>query len=233
MDSKGRRFHQQVAELREKGDSIRSLQLSEEAMQAYQEADDSLGFAEILADRSITLRHLYEQTSNKNYLILAKHEIMASVEIARVSGQKDALAIPLFNLGKVQKELGEHSEAAATFKEAVENMADNPPKMHYRPSVLADMRVHQAVCEYMAGDKLALERAEKALVELEGADEVSKYNKDVWTSGGHMHMAEMLKQDKPEKAREHLQRAKDIIDKNPELTLRKKQWEKLAKELGV
>ena len=38
----------------------------------------------------------------------------------------------------------------------------------------------------------------------------------------------VLKENDPQKAKEHLQKAKEIIDANPDLKLRKAQWEKLA-----
>ena len=43
-----------------------------------------------------------------------------------------------------------------------------------------------------------------------------------------MRIADMLKEDNPEKAKEHLQKAKEIIDNNPDLKLRAEQWKKLT-----
>lgn len=232
MDSQGRQIHQQAALAREAGNFLESLKLSDEALISYQKDGDILGFAEILADRSITLRHLFEQSSGLNYLIVAKHEIMAGVEIAQKSGQKDALALPLFNLAKVQEELGEITEAVVSYRQAVENMEKNPPQMHNRPAVLLDMKVHLDVAQYRAGDKIALEKAETDLAQLENTAEISDYNKHVWVSGGHMHLAEALRNDNPQKAKEHLQKAKGVIDADPKLSLRKAQWEKLSARIG-
>ncbi len=239
VSEEGRRLHGLAAQAREDGDHLKALQLDDESMLAYQKDGDILGFAEVVADRSIVLRHLADETGNKNFLIIAKSEMVASVEIARGSGDKTALALPLFNLAKVQEELGELQEAVKTYTEAIQEMENNPPEMHNRPSVLADMKVHLATCEYMAGEKNALERAEQALRDLEKSNEVeyneqsshtrgNSYNKDVWVSGGHMRIAVMLKEDNPQKAKEHLQKAKAIIDANPDLTIRKTQWEKLT-----
>lgn len=227
MDSQGRKIHSEAAKARERGDHLKALQLSDEAMLAYQRDSDTLGFTEILADRSITLRHLYEATNDKTFLIKAKHESMAAVEIAESSGDKKALAVPQFNLAKIQEDLGQLQNAIESFKNAVENIETNPSESHNRPAIVADYKVHFATCEYKSGDKSALERAEQALGELEAADE-KKYNKDVWVSGGHMRIAAMLKNDDPEKAKIHLQKAKEIIDANPDLKLRKGQWDKLA-----
>lgn len=227
MESLGRKLHGQAAHAREDGDHLKALQILDEAMLAYQKDEDILGLAEVIADRSIVLRHLYGETGDKNFLLEAKGEMEASVEIAKASGNKEALALPLFNLAKVQEDLGELQAAIQTYTEAAQNMESNPPTNHNRPAVLADMKVHLSTCEYRAGDKDALMRAEQALSEIEASDEV-KYNKDVWMSGAHMRIADMLREDNPEKAKEHLQNAKDTIDANPDLKLRKTQWEKLS-----
>lgn len=228
MESEGRILHRQAAEAREAGMFPKSLDANDRALFAYDAADDSLGFAEGIACRSITLRDYAKERDSRRFLILAKHEMMASVAIARESGDKTALALPLFNLAQLQESLGELPHAVATYKEAVTNMQVNPPERHNRPSVLADMRGHLATCEYKAGDKTALERAEEALQDLAHSEEPDTYAKDVWLSGAHMRIADVLRTDEPEKAKEHLQKAREIIDGNSELKLRHNQWEKLA-----
>ena len=45
-----------------------------------------------------------------------------------------------------------------------------------------------------------------------------------------MRLAEALREDDLAKAKEHLQKAKDIIAKDERLKIRKSQWEKLAEE---
>lgn len=231
MESKGRRIHGQAAQAREAGESLKALQLIDEAIIAYQEAKDYLGVAEALADRSISLRHLYQKTNDKTYLYIANAEMEASAEIAKKSGDKTALALPYFNLAKIQEELGKLDQALENYKQAVEYMVSNPPASHNRVAVLADMKVHMETCAYARGDKSALERAEKALKELEASDEVS-YNKNVWVSGAYMRIATVLKDNNLEKAKEHLQKAKEIIDGDSRLELRKKQWEKLAESFN-
>ena len=102
---------------------------------------------------------------------------------------------------------------------------------------MADFKVHLATCEYKqsfstnkAGDESALERAEAALADLESHPDIEGYNQHVWVSGGHMRIAEMLREVNPVKAKEHLQKAKDIIDSDQRLTIRLSQWQKLAEK---
>ncbi|HUD44409.1 MAG TPA: hypothetical protein VMR41_02605 [Patescibacteria group bacterium] len=227
-DSKARMLHAQTAKAREDGDYSSALASGDEALLAYDQENDDLGFAEVVADRSITLRNYGTLNDSKRLLILAKHEMLGSVAVARESGNKEALALPLYNLAQIQEDLGELKDAISTYKEAITNMENNPPVRHNRPSVLANMKVHMSTCEYKAGDKSALARAEAALRELESSDE-AKYEKNIWISGGYMRFAQMLKTDNPEKAKEYLQKARGIIDANPNLKIRKQQWERLAK----
>ncbi len=235
MESEGRRLHGLAAQARERGESVEAVKLAEDAMEAYQKDGDQLGFAEALADQFLSLRHLFDKTNDKNYLIRAKHSAMASVEIAENSGDKTALAIPYFNLAKVQETLGQFQEAVSTYKKALDNVINNPPAVHKvpeRPAIVADFKVHLSTCEYTAGDKSALERAEAALADLEAHPDIEGYNQHVWVSGGHMRIAEMLKEDDLEKAKQHLQKAKDIIDSDPRLTIRLSQWQKLAEKIS-
>lgn len=235
MESVGRQLHGQAEQAREGGDFTKALELTDQAMVAYQKDGDSLGFAEVLASRFLTLRHLFESTGDRKYLILAKHSALSSVEIAQASNDKTALAIPLFNLAKSQETLGEIKEAVESYKQAVDNLVNNPPAVHKtedRPAILADFQIHLSTCEYKNGDKSALERAEKALGELEQNPDISDYNQHVWVSGGHMRIAEVLMSDDPGKAKEHLQKAKGIIDGDPRLKLRLEQWQKLSQQFS-
>ena len=67
----------------------------------------------------------------------------------------------------------------------------------------------------------------KTTQESELAEDVDPKSKNTWVSGNYMSLAEMLREDNPEEARQYLQKAKEIIDANPTLKLRAKQWEKL------
>ncbi len=231
ISSTGRKIHGEAAQARESGETLKALSLYHQALAAYQAEGDDLGFAEALADESISLRHLYEETGDKNWLILAKHDNMAGVEIAKKSGNKEALALPLYNLGKTQAWLGEWDEAVRTLKDAIKSLKEYPPKIHKieeRSTVMADFKIHLAVAEYKAGDKTALERAEESLKELKEGSEISDYNKNVWVSGGHMYLAEIYKDLDSQKAHKHLNEAKKIINSDERLILRKKQWDKLS-----
>jgi tetratricopeptide (TPR) repeat protein len=230
MESEGRKIHNQAAIAREQGNHLDALKLQDEAMLTYQRDGDLLGLAEILADRSIVLRHLFEETDDKSWLFIAKAEMEASVEIAKESGDKTATALPLFNLAKVNEAVGDYQQAVRTYEEAIANMEANPPASHNRSAVLSDMKIHLNYAQYKSGDKSALEKMQENIKELENSDEpeISQYNYDVWLSGAYMSMAEMLKEDNPDEAKSNLEKAKIIIDSSPDLKIRLAQWGKLA-----
>jgi tetratricopeptide (TPR) repeat protein len=230
MESKnGREIHGQAEHEREGGNFLQSLNLLNEAIIAYAQDKDYLGMSEAQGSVFLALRHLYEQTNEKQYLILAKHAALAGVEIAETSGDITALALPYNRLGSAYVEMGDYKQAVDAFEKALVNMENNPPETHNRPVVLADIKVHLHHAEYKNGDKSALERMFSAIDDIKNGEEV-KYNKDVWLSGAHMKVAEMLRGDDPQLAKEHLSKAKDIIDSNPDLGLRLGQWERLAEK---
>jgi len=212
---------------------VEALVFTDQALVAYQEAGDASGFAEILASRFITLRHLFEKTGDKKYLILAKYCAESSVEIADLSENEADKALPLASLAKAQELLGEYDRAVKNYRQVLEILENNPPGRHDRPAVRADFKVDLVTCEYRTGDKSALERAVEALSELEKAEETDEYAKKVWLSGGHMRIAEVVFVDDPELAKIHLAKAKEIIYADERLSLRLEQWKKLVEKLGV
>lgn len=221
----GRSIHAQAEHAREDGEFLQALKFTDEAMLAYSEDKDLAGFAEILASRFLTLRHLSDSTGDKNFLIIAKHTVMSSVEIAEKSADQSATALPKFNLAKIHEELGELDEAIKVYKEAISIMKANAPKEHDRPAVIFDMENHLSVAEYKNGDQSAEQRAITAIESLRATNE-PQYTKDVWMSGGYMRLAEATKN------KEYLTKAQEIIDANEELVLRKKQLEKLSQKLA-
>lgn len=254
MNSKeGREIHGRAAQHRERGESIEALKLGDEASAAYQKDGDRLGYAESLADRAIVLGHMAEKSEDPFFatanLINARNTAKTAVEIAQYSGDATSLAIPYIRFGRAQENLGELSEAIESYRAAVENITKNPPPTHKRAAVIADFKNHLTTAEYKAGDKSALQKAEKALKEFDQVEPLTDeqlnnqngqlnfnqepaYNFHVWLSGAHMRMAEILLTDNPTKAQEYLSEAKKIIDANPDLTIRLGQWEKLAKQLS-
>lgn len=220
---KGKKLHNQAEKARENEDYLNALKITDEAIIAYESDGDQQGLAEVLASRVITLRHLANETNDNSFLILALGQADSSVEIARRSEKKEALAIPLYNLAKAQEDAEKLSEAILTYHNAIEWMENFPPKDYDKDFVLADMRVHLEICRYKAGDKRALENAEKYLQELENMSPKDQYLKDVWISGAYMRLAKILRQDSIDKCKAYFEKAREIIHSNPSLKIRRKQ----------
>lgn len=233
--TKARQLLGRANEIREKGEYLDSLKLADEAIVTAQADGDLSAFSEGLSVRYLAYKLLYQDTSDENYLVLAKHTMFASVEVAEKSGDKTALAIPYFNLAKVLDESGLVSESLEYFKKALSSLKTNPPESHNRPGVMADFAGYLATEQYKSGDKSAVKLIDEAVENLKnsGEDKVSDYNLNVWLSGLHMRAAEVLKADDPDKAKAHMMVAKEIIESDDRLTIRLKQWHRLSERLGL
>jgi len=227
---KARDIHKQVEQARElEQELLKSLKLSDEALLEYEKEKDLKGMAEILSSRALTFRHLGRRTGEQAYLLIAREEMTAAIKVAEKSGDETALAIPWFNLAKVDEDLGNIKKAVEAYSKAVDYMSKAPPVEHDREAVLYDFKAHLATVELKNGDVTAEQRAVDAAEMIMGSNETA-YNRDVWASGTYMRLASILKENRREKAEEYLQKAGEIIDDNPELKLRKEQWDKLKAE---
>lgn len=227
MESTAKALHSLAEWSREAGHFVEALIHTDEALVEYQKEKNVAGMADILSSRSITLRHLYEQTADTSFLILAKHETMAAIEFGKASEDKTAASMPLFRHAQILEELKEYKAAHSVYEEAVVAFKNNPPENNDRPAVLLDLQIRTALCAVRAGESARLDEALELIEKLNETDEY-QYNKDVWVSGGYMNVAQILKDTDAARAREYLEKAKKVIDGNEKLTLRKAQWEKLA-----
>lgn len=221
--SKAEQLHADAIQAREKEqDFLKALQLSSEALIAYGEEGNSEGFAGIAGTMQNIYQHLYEQTENRDYLIFSLSTAEAAVKLAdeRDFAEK---SLPYRDLAKANEKLGEYATAVENYQKALK-FEDSPSLA--RPGVKSDIKAHLGFAMIMSGDKeTGVSTLNEAIAELEADTEANKYEHDVWLSGAYMRKAGALKDT------ESFQKAKQIIDSNPELVLRKQQWEKLASEI--
>lgn len=185
-----RSIHSLAEDARRHSHFDKALELIDQALVAYQKEQDILGFAEALASKVITLRQLYDQSKNSNYLILAKHTADSAVEIARQSGNKQTLALPLENLAKIFVDMQDFDQAAKAYKEALENMEQNPFPIHDRPAYVDQMKAKYQLCLYLSGKKEALREAEKLADKIMGEKDPSEQDKEIWAVITYISIAE-------------------------------------------
>lgn len=224
----GKAHHIEAEKARENGDYLEALKHTDEATLSYQKEGNIVGLCEVQSSRYLIFQHLFEQTDDRNFLILGKFAAKAGVKIAKKSEKPEALAIPLFNLAKALTLLGKHEKAQEIYHEALDAL---PQSSHNLPSVEADIKIHKAICSYQMGNKDALSEVQEAINMLENSEE-NIYEKDVWISGGYMKLAEAVFMENPATSKEYLTKARTIIDANPGLRHRKQQLEKLEQKLS-
>lgn len=217
----GKSLHLKAEKARENEEFLEALKLADEALLQYQKEGDIVGFCEVLCARFITFQLLYEETNDRNYLIIGKFSAKSAVKIARKSEKPEALALPLFHLANAYLLLQKYDKALEKYQEALDALPQSP---YNRPSVLANIKIFKGTAAFKNGDKEAIKEVEEAVKELEMADE-EKYAKDVWVSGGYLKLAEALS------SRDYLEKARSIIEANPELKIRRKQLARIEAKL--
>lgn len=225
-------IHLKAEEEREKRDPNEAVRLHDEAIEKYERAGNYSKQAEALAGKVIDYRHLARRSRDGSFLVLAEKTAEEAVEVSKkvATSKPEASTLPIFNLATVQEELGRYDEAVQNYRKAIGQIL---PIEHNTPAFRAYMQLHLYPCEYKAGDKEALPRAEKALVDLEKAEHNNEYEYGVWLSGGHMRIADAVKTDDPGLARDHMSKAKTIIDKDPKkFHLRQEQWAELSAKIA-
>lgn len=227
-----RSYLAQAEQAREQGDFAVALEKSDLALLASQAQQDTATSAEILASRFRVFKHLYAQSKDQAYSILAKHTALAALELAKVSGNSDALAFAYISLGGYYVEVEDYSQSAQHYQFALEHIQSNQNSLLNRPSVLADISGHLYFAQYFAGDASALDKALQALEDLKNAQEES-FNKIVWITGAQLRIAQMylstgLTGD-AQKANLHLDEVRTAVQQDDRLILRKKQLEEFEK----
>ena len=215
--------HRMSEELRENDKHLDALKSIEEAIIGYQQEQNYQGFAKAIQSRVLIYKHLFLLTKDKAYAVLAKHDAEASLEITQEHGLQDSLSSCYFRLGEVNNLFGDYKQATVHFQKAIDTyIGTNTEK--------GDYRYHLGEAMYRSGEK---DKGKEAMLEglkeiQDNSDEVDPFLIHVWESGCYMKLAEVLKVDEPEKAKEYLANARKIIDSDDKLVIRRRQFEALA-----
>lgn len=124
MNNDSRGLLIKAEQARELGDFKMSLELLSNAIVVIHGEHGEEKLVDVTSSQSLVYRHLFEKTGSENFLILAEHAGMASVELARKYRDPTSLSIALYNLGKVEQSLGLMTAALKNYKEAIDQDVD-------------------------------------------------------------------------------------------------------------
>jgi hypothetical protein len=209
-------------------DLLKSIKLGYEAFTLFVESGDVSGAVEAISNISISWRLLAQKTGKREYLYIAKAEIIASLSLLKKVPEPGSNTVALYNLAKMEEAMEEYGEAVINYRAAISSLVDQSAK---RPAVFLDMQIHLAYSEYKNGDITARDRMLVSLTKLISTEEADADTKAVWISGGFMSLAEMLRDSDPAKSQEYLMKAKEYITDSPRLAARRAQWAALSKHL--
>lgn len=217
------RFHHQANVAREEDRHLEALKLIEEALIEYSRRNDSKGIAMAIADRVLIYKHLFLLSSQKAFVVLAKKDAEACLEIAQNFSLRKLYGVAYFRLGEAYMLFEDYEKAAENYRKSLENyIGTNTEK--------GDYKYHLGEAVYRAGKK---EEGMRLLLEglreiQENKDEVNDFVSHVWESGCYMRLAELLKEDNPTQAKMYLGKAQEIAKSDKKLIIRRRQISKLA-----
>lgn len=211
--------------LRENGQSLQAIHLYNQALVQFQEDRDYANLMNTLTGRLLAWKHLFYKTGDKIYAIFVKKEAETLFDVAKTHHLvADRLHLLHYMNGTAATLLNDYSIAEKELGQAVAFFPkDNAEK--------GDWIAHLGEAIYKNGKKeegktLILEGVKKIN---ENASQVDPFLYNVWVSGAYLRLAKLLKKDNPEESQLFLQKAKQIIDADKRLVIRKQQLEEFKK----
>lgn len=157
---------------------------------------------------------------------MARKDADTSLEIAQGHDISEKLGSCYFRIGEVNMLFGEFDKAVDNYQKAQENYQGTNAER-------GDYRYHLGEALYRSGN-----RQEGKEVLLQGLKEIEENEKEVdpflfhvWQSGCYMRLAELLKDDEPEKAKEYISKAHQIAESDDKLIIRKRQIAEIVKSI--
>lgn len=222
-------------DLREEGESLReedkhleALQVLDKAIIRCHEEKDYETLIDVLKDRTLTFKHLFLQTDDPSFVILARKSAESMLSIAEVFELEHKYSTSYFRLGEIAMIIDDYKSAIDYYEKSLETYSG-------KLSEKGDFRYHLGEAYYRDGQK---EKGKELILEglreiREGADEWDPFYIHVWESGAHMRLAELLEKDEPEEASKHLKKAKEIAESDEKLVIRRRQIKELEEKLNL
>ena len=225
-----RKIHAEAWQANEDGNFQLALEVGQKALTEYLKTQDIFGAADMCSQISLFYRTWVSVEPTKTELkIMALGYAQMAVDLNRTLGEPKDLSRSLYTLSKCYSDLNRYPEAKDSIDQAINLAQKNPAENYSHPAIILDMKAHRGCLEYLAGDQSAIDRVDQFAQELLVAD-YPKYELLVWASGAYLNLALRIFEKTKDKdlVRVYLQKAKEIIDQDPKLSIRKKQLDTLS-----
>lgn len=212
--------------LREEGKSLKAIDVYNQAIVRYQEDKDYANMMGALTGRLLSWKHLFYKTEDSVYAIFVKKEAEEMVEIAKEHNLLDRLYLIHFLNGTSAILLKDYSTAEIEFQKSVELYPfENAEK--------GDWIAHLGDAMYRNGKKQEGKNTILQGVSLiqQRSSQIDSFLYNVWVSGAYLRLARLLKTDNLEESQSFLNQAKEIIDSDNRLVIRKQQLDAFMKNM--
>lgn len=219
-------LHQQAIKLREQGKSVAALAKYEAALVEYLDQPQLDLIPNILLEKIITYRHLYQKNKQAEYLlVIYGHLQTASGLVIAQTGEQAAL---------VELAWGEYFQLQKEYAQALQHFSQALQKLPVDHIAYGNFRAHFGWAHFLDNQAgLAQEQLEQAIYEIQDrAKDHDQHQYKVWLSGAQMKLARvLLKQDQPAQAQKLLTEVEKLLDQETE-PLRWNQLLELKKEIS-
>lgn len=223
----GTELHKEADKVREEGKSLLAIDLYNQAIVRYQEAKDYASIMGALTGRLLSWKHLFYKTEDKIYAIFVKKEAETMLEVAKAYDLLDRLYLIHYLNGTSAILLKDYSSAEIEFSQAIELYpSENAEK--------GDWRAHLGDAMYRNGKK---EEGKKTILEgvkiiKERSSQIDSFLFNVWVSGAYLRLAKLLRIDDPAESQLFFNQAREIIDSDNRLVIRKQQLDAFMNGFG-
>lgn len=198
----------------EQGNFAEALEFFDAAYRMFERQNDKYMMAEVLSARSLTLRRL-------DRLEEALIDLQNAVKMTEGKG---GVVLPLYNLAKVQQEIGS-SDCVETYRQALDAMNEYRPAPHYRQAVIHDMQIHLSLArlEFGMDDGTSEGSVIAAISALMQDPELDPFGRMVWVSGGYIGLTRYYISIDSAKAWRYFNQAEAIVYEYPDQTVLRRQ----------
>jgi tetratricopeptide (TPR) repeat protein len=216
-------LHKKADQAREEEKYDDALAFIKRAIDNYEEEKNYEGLSRAFQSRVLIYKHLFLLFGHQEYINLAAGDAGRSLKIAEEHNLTNVFGSGYFRLGEIAMLSQDYKKAIRDYGHALDLYVGTMVEK-------GDYRYHLGEALYKDGEKEnGKEIILQGLKEIQdNAPEVDSFLAHVWESGCYMRLADLLRMDEPEKAKEYLKKAKLISDSDEQLVIRRRQIKELT-----